>query len=251
MHRFYLPPDRCADRTLVLTGAEAHHGLHVVRLRPSEQVAVLDGAGHEYLCEVREMKRDIIRLAVRQKNVIPPSRCPITLVQAIPKGKGFEAIVQRATELGVRRIVPLWAERVVVHVERERLEHKLDKWRAVAVESIKQCGWAWLPDIETPLTPQALLARHDTFDLSLVASLQAGRRHPREWFRKFQADHGRLPQSVAVWVGPEGDFTPSELDAIRAGGALPISLGPVVLRSETAAVYCLAVLNYELQAETL
>ena len=86
------------------------------------------------------------------------------------------------------------------------------------------------------------------FDLPLIASLQTDRRHPRERFRAFAAELGRMPQSVCVWVGPEGDYTPAELSAIKGDGALPISLGPLILRSETAAIYCLSVLNYELQA---
>jgi 16S rRNA (uracil1498-N3)-methyltransferase len=85
------------------------------------------------------------------------------------------------------------------------------------------------------------------FDLSLVGSLQPERRHPRDIFREFEAKQKRLPQSVAVWIGPEGDFTTEELTAIQAADALPISLGRLVLRVETAAIYCLSVLNYELQ----
>jgi 16S rRNA (uracil1498-N3)-methyltransferase len=248
LHRFYLNPEHCHDTTLVLTGREAHHGLNVLRLRAGERVTVLDGVGHEYLCEVQELNRDSVRLAVRQKNSISALPFQVTLLQAIPKGKLFEAIVQKATELGVSRIVPLLSERVVTHLDDERAEHKVDKWRAVAIEAIKQCGSAWLPQMDPPASPQAFLSQNDKFDLMLVASLQDDRRHPREWFRKFEADMGRLPGSVGVWVGPEGDFTPAELNAIKAGGAWPISLGRLVLRSETAAVYCLSILNYELQA---
>jgi len=79
--------------------------------------------------------------------------------------------------------------------------------------------------------------------------LQTERRHPRECFKEFQSNHGRLPQSAAVWIGPEGDFTPDELKMIEASGVLPVSLGRLTLRVETAAVYCLSILNYELQGE--
>jgi 16S rRNA (uracil1498-N3)-methyltransferase len=87
------------------------------------------------------------------------------------------------------------------------------------------------------------------FELALVGSLQKERRHPRECLNEFQAKHKRLPQSVGVWIGPEGDFTPEELSAIQASGAFPISLGRLVLRVETAAIYCLSILNYELNRE--
>ena len=118
----------------------------------------------------------------------------------------------------------------------------------VAIEAIKQCGAAWLPKIETPMTIGQYLARKEILDLSLVGSLQKDRRHPRECLGEFQAKHKRLPQSVGVWIGPEGDFTPEELETIQTSGALPVSLGRLVLRVETAAIYCLSILNYELNS---
>ena len=94
------------------------------------------------------------------------------------------------------------------------------------------------------ILPKAATLTH--FELSLVGSLQTERRHPRECFREFEAKHGRLPKTAGVWIGPEGDFTLDELKAIEASGALPISLGRLVLRVETAVIYCLSILNYEL-----
>ena len=198
MHRFYLPPEQCRDDSvLTLSDREAHHGLRVLRVRRGERLVVLDGAGHEFLCEAREVSPDAIQLAVLQKNAIPPLPYQLTLVQAIPKGKIIESIIQKATELG---------------------EHE-------------------------PNT--SILA---AFDLPLIGSLQPGSRHPRQWFKAFQDEHRRMPQSVSVWIGPEGDFTPAEISAAKSAGALPITLGRLVLRTETAALYCLSVLNYELQA---
>jgi 16S rRNA (uracil1498-N3)-methyltransferase len=248
MHRFFVPPPQGNDSTLKLTGREAHHGLHVLRLRPGESAVALDGQGYEYLCEIQAVDRQNITLGVRQKNYCPPLPYQITLLQAVPKGKIFEAIIQKATELGVARIVPLLSERVIPQLEDGKCESKLDKWRGVAIEAIKQCGAPWLPEIEAPLTPKEFLANGERFELPLIASLQNDRRHPRELMQRFQAEHKRLPRTVGVWVGPEGDFTPAELSAAKSAGALPISLGRLVLRCETAAIYCLAVLNYELQA---
>ena len=248
MHRFYLPPGQCAGNSLRLDGREAHHALHVLRLKRGELVAVLDGAGNEFLCAVENSSRDAVTLSVSLKNFTPPLPCSITLLQAVPKGKIIETIIQKAVELGARRIVPLLTERVVTHLDDEDAGNKRDKWQQVAIEAIKQCGAAWLPKIETPTTIEKFLARKESFDLSLVGSLQKDRRHPRECFQEFQAKHGRLPQSVGVWIGPEGDFTLEELEAIQAAGALPISLGRLVLRVETAAIYCLSILNYELNS---
>jgi 16S rRNA (uracil1498-N3)-methyltransferase len=101
--------------------------------------------------------------------------------------------------------------------------------------------------VEAAVTPARFLSRGEQFDLPLIASLQPGSRHPREYFDEFRQRHGRLPASACVWVGPEGDFTLEEVEAVTKSGALPITLGPLVLRADTAAVYCLSILSYELQ----
>jgi 16S rRNA (uracil1498-N3)-methyltransferase len=251
MHRFFLALEHCRDPILLLTGREAHHARHVVRVRPGERVSVLDGGGQEFLCEVREIDRDQIRLAVIEKREQPAPPSQVTLLQALPKGKIMDAIIQKATELGTTRIVPLLTERVVAHFEGEDAAHKAGKWRSVAVEAIKQCGSAWLPKVEAPLTLDQYLARNEKFELPLIASLQEGSRTAREHFRTFHAQHGRLPKSVCVWIGPEGDFTLAETEAIERNSALPITLGRLVLRAETAAIYCLSVINHELQAPSL
>jgi len=248
LHRFYLPPGSTRGNSLRLDGREAHHALRVLRLKRGDLVAVLDGAGNEFLCAVENSSRDAVTLSVSLKNFTPPLPCSITLLQAVPRGKIIESIIQKAVELGARRIVPLLTERVVTQLDGEDAGNKRDKWQQVAVEAIKQCGAAWLPKIETPTTIEKFLARKESFDLSLVGSLQKDRRHPRECLQEFQAKHGRLPQSIGVWIGPEGDFTLEELDAIQAAGTLPISLGRLVLRVETAAIYCLSILNYELNS---
>jgi 16S rRNA (uracil1498-N3)-methyltransferase len=248
MHRFYLPPDECETGSLMLTGREAHHALHVLRVRRGERVVVLDGAGTEYLCEAGNCDRDKVQLEITRKNSIPPLPCQITLLQAVPKGQIIESIIQKATELGVFRIVPLISKRVTARLNDISAAHKAEKWQLIAIEAIKQCGSAWLPQVEPPITPEQFLARHEKFELPLIGSLQSDRRHPREYFRAFHAEHGCLPKSVCVWIGPEGDFTPGEVAAIQSEGALPITLGNLVLRSETAAIYCLSILNYELQS---
>ena len=248
MHRFYLPPERCAGNTLRLDGREARHALLVLRVKRGEQIMVLDGAGNEFLCAIENCARNAVELSVSLKNFTPPPPCSITLLQAVPKGKIIESIIQKSVELGAHRIVPLLTEHVVTHLDDGSAEHKREKWQQAAIEAIKQCGAARLPKIEAPATIQNYLARKERFDLALVGSLQKERRHPRECFREFEAKHGRLPKTAGVWIGPEGDFTLDELIAIKAGGALPITLGKLTLRVETAAVYCLSILNYELSS---
>lgn len=249
MHRFYLPPAQCKDKTLILTESEAHHALNVLRVRDGERLMVLDGAGQELLCEAQKPEGGQLKLTVVQRNVVPPLPYQITLLQAIPKGKIIEGIIQKATELGVHRIVPLLSDRVTTQLDDENAATKAEKWKQIAIEAIKQCGNAWLPQVEAPVTPKAYLGRGEKFELPLIASLQSDCRHPREYFKTFYAEKKRLPKTVCVWIGPEGDFTPAEMSAVKSAGVFPITLGRLVLRSETAAIYSLSVLNYELQSK--
>ena len=249
MHRFYLPPERCAGAELRLDGREAHHAQHVLRLRHGELVTVLDGAGNEFMATVKASGRNTVELSVSLKQFIPAPPCPITLLVGVPKGKIIESIIQKAVELGARRIVPLLAEHVVTQLDDDAAESKREKWQHVAIEAIKQCGAAWLPKVEAPMTIEQFLARQEKFELALVGALQKDRRPPRELWREFETKHGRRPQSAGVWIGPEGDFTPDELQIIQNSGAQPISLGKLVLRVETAVIYCLSFLSYELQRD--
>ena len=248
MHRFFLPPEHCQTASLCLTGDEAHHAQRVVRVRLGERVAVVDGAGHEFLCEVQGYDRDQARLTVLEKRLQLAPSSQVTLLQGVPKGKLMDAIIQKATELGVFRIVPLLTERVVARFDDKEEARKAEKWRLVAREALKQCGSAWMPTVEQPITPNQFLARKESFELALIASLESGSRPAREYFRALEVEHRQMPRSVCVWVGPEGDFTPAETQSIKSHGVLPITLGRLVLRAETAAIYCLSILNHELQA---
>ena len=246
MHRFYLPPDQCRDSSLCLTGREAHHAIHVLRHRVGQRAIILDGAGHELLCEITALPRDTVHLEVLERTFVPTLPCQITLLQALPKGKLIENIIEKATELGVARIVPLLTDRVTAQLDAADGMRKTGKWRAVAIEAIKQCGAAWLPVVDPPTTLVEFLARKERPDLALVGALQGNRRHPRECLREFEAKQWCRPRTVWIWIGPEGDFTPEESNAIQSAGAQPVSLGRLVLRTETAAIYCLSFLNYEL-----
>lgn len=246
MHRFYLPEADNQGPELVLSGSEARHALSVLRLRKGASVIVLDGRGHELHCELTEHDRRVARLRVVQRIALDRGPVRITLVQGILKNRTMEIVVQKATELGAEAIVPIQCDRSVSQIEGE--DSKARKWSLTAVEAIKQCGQTWLPRIEPPTGLETYLAqRNPTPDLVLLASLHEGARHPRPIIEAYAARQGGIPRSVEVWVGPEGDFTPAEIEAVIGRGGHAISLGPLVLRAETAALYCLSVLAYEFQ----
>ena len=246
MHRFHLPPDQTIGDVLLLGDREAHHGAQVLRLKAGDTVEVLDGAGTRLTCELMRVTRKEMSLAVRQRTAVARRPFDITLVQAIVKGKTMETIIQKGTELGLTRIVPIQTERVVSQLDNEGAQSKQAKWQLIAIEAIKQCGSPWLPTIDAPITLAAFLKRGEKFDLSLVGSLEGDGRHARHWFQSLSA----APRHVAVWIGPEGDFTPVELELVRAAGAKPITLGNLVLRADTAAIYSISVIRHELEAVT-
>ena len=248
MHRFFLPPGKCDGNVLSLDEQESHHASSVLRLRAGEEVSVLDGAGTVLRCAVHSTGKKCVRLEVKERQQVSPLPYKITLLQSIPKAKLIESIVQKATELGVARVIPLLTDRVSTQLDDERAGSKAEKWQRVAVEAIKQSGCAWLPRIEAPISIGTFLNTREPFDLALIASLLPGSLHPREYFQSFYTEHKSHPMAVAVWIGPEGDFTPDEVETVIKAGAKPISLGRQVLRCETAATYCLSVINYELQA---
>lgn len=248
MHRFFVPPESTRESEISLPPSEARHAGSVLRFRPGDRAVILNGQGEEILCEAIDVNRRSVRLRVMQRQSIPRHPCHITLLQAVPKARAMEVIVQKATELGAWRVIPILSERTVAQWDDTSTAHKTVKWRTTAIEAAKQCGAPWLPQIDGPTSLKPCLARLPRFDLTLLASLQPGAQHPRRVFEAFRTEQSRNPASVAVWVGPEGDFTPAEINAIRSTAAYPVTLGPLVLRSETAALYCLSVVSYETQS---
>lgn len=240
MHRFHIPPGTANGAEVLLSPEESHHALRVLRLAPGDAVTLLDGAGIEARGSILTADKRAVRVGVRERIVHPPLPCAVTLVQALPKGRLMDSIVEKATELGAARIVPLLTEHTVSRPDQDHAANKLEKWRTTALEAVKQCGNPWLPRVEAPVSFAEFLRCKEAFDLALVASLHPGARSVRAVFAEFQAREKRRPASVAVWVGPEGDFTQGEIATLVGGGVQPITLGRLVLRCDTAAVTALA-----------
>lgn len=241
--RYYQPNPDATE----LVDSDAHHCLHVMRHGPGDRIAVFDGKGNEIMAEITGASKDRVIFKALSRQHTPKPGYSLTLVQAMPKGRPMELIIQKATEIGVSRIVPLMSERVVVHLDDERVESRLEKWRAMVVEAAKQCGQNWLPEIAPVKSAKEFFEAAPTAEIAAIGSLQGGTVSFRKLFAEFEAGHGRRPSSAAMVVGPEGDFTPAELNSARRAGYRPVTLGPIVLRSDTAAIFSLSVLAYELQ----
>lgn len=244
MHRFHLTPENWESATL--DESESHHCLNVLRLETCDRVTVFDGRGREASAVIATKNGSRVVLKISESTRTPPPRSAITLAQAVPKGKNMELIVQKAVELGAARVVPLLSDRTIVQLDADDTERKREKWRAVALEACKQCGQNHLPEIAAPVSPRDFIERLDKKSLVLIASLQPDARPLKQVLADYSAQQGELPREVTVFVGPEGDFTPAEIALAKSHGCQPITLGPIILRSETAAIYCLSVLAHEL-----
>lgn len=236
-------------RQFLLPPAETHHLVNVNRARPGDPVVAFDGRGTEWTCRLDrvEGKKHAV-LAILSTATRPPLPCALILGQGLPKGGTMDDIVRQATELGAVLIAPLATTRSEVHLDADRADKKTDKWRVAATEAAKQCGNPFLPAIAPVQSLAAFLATPAVRDaeLRLVASLHPGARPLRALLADFRAAHaGRAPRSAAWLIGPEGDLTPEEVAAALAAGWTPVTLGPLVLRCDTAAAYALSALRCE------
>jgi len=246
MHRFYIPAENWNLDRLVLDEAETHHALDVLRLRQGDKAVVFDGQGLEATVEITGIAKHHVELRSIRSETTAPLPCRITLAQAIPKGKNMELILEKATELGATEIVPLLSERTVIQLDPKDAAKKQEKWQNIAIEACKQCGQNRLPEVRIPVTPKDFFKTNPHFDLRLIASLQPDAQHLKNVLAEFEAEQNKRPTSVLILIGPEGDFTPAEISMAKGAGCSPITLGPIVLRTETASIYCLSVLGYEL-----
>lgn len=229
LRRIHLPPERIAgDRGML--GPEARRYLaDVLRLAPGAALEVFDGRGGRYPAEIGP---GFEWVALGAREAAPPAAVELALVVALAKGEKMDLVVQKATELGVARVLPFEAERSVVRLEAGKGEERAARWRRIAAEAARQCGRADVPEV----SPPSPLARG-------LAVLAPGTRafvfHPGGG----RLEGGGAPASVAAVVGPEGGLTDAEVRACEEAGAVRAALGPRVLRAETAAIVAVALLQ--------
>lgn len=219
--RFYCEQPIAGDNAELL-GSEAHHLLHVMRLKPGGRVTLFDGSGAEFDAQIAECGRSVVQLAVLARNEVDRERAaPIVLGIALPKGDRQKVLVEKLTELGVTRLTPLLTERSVARLSSGGLE----KLRRGVVEASKQCGRNVLMKIGQPVELCEFLASASSESRRLIA-------HPGGApFAAIGAEEG-----LACAVGPEGGFSDAEVEQTLAAGWKSVSLGPTILRVETASI---------------
>ncbi len=242
MHRFFLQTTAGRGATVTLDEGDSHHATRVLRLSVGAVIEILDGSGRCLRSRVIEANKRAMRAEVDEV-VVRPAPPRVGLAPSVLKGKAMDFLVQKATELGVATLKPLVIERAVVRVPPEDAEARVNHWRQIAIQACKQCGNPWMPVIQPPSTLSVFLEVR-TAGFLLVASLRSDARPVRPILSGWVDGNGE----VTLIVGPEGDFTPDEEEALRSAGAQPLSLGPLVLRAETAAIAGLAIIQHELAA---
>lgn len=237
--RLFCPVEISADTTLSLDGERAHYVGRVLRLKPGNTVVVFDGRGGEYPATVGLISKNGLELEVGEHDPREAeSPLDLHLVQAISRGDRMDITVQKATELGVRHISPVLSERSVVRLDAARAARRLAHWRAIATSACEQCGRNRIPQIDSPVRlPEWLRDTPGESESRVV--LQPGSSRSLE---------GIAPDSgeITILVGPEGGFSEAELELVGSAGFAAASLGPRVLRTETAAIAAIAILQSRL-----
>jgi len=237
MPRVYIPPERITGEQIALQSREARYILTVLRLGPGDEVTVFDGVGNEYRTELTEDYERGMYLAI-QEGARPERESPlqITLGQALLKGERMKFVIQKATELGAARIIPLVTSRTIPLVEGERESLRIERWQRIAQEAAKQSGRTMVPEIG---------AIHELADFLTQATgarvmLWEGEPAPlREVAKKIDAQAG-----ITLLIGPEGGFAEQEVTAAQAQGFLVAGLGQRVLRAETATLSVLTIIQH-------
>jgi 16S rRNA (uracil1498-N3)-methyltransferase len=241
MSRFYVPKEAVAGNKITITGDEAHHIKDVMRLKVSDPVVAFDGTGREYTGSISRIDpKSVVVDIVQTRESAGDKTVFITLIQAIPKKDKMDHIVEKATELGVGRIVPVMTERTIVDWDDKKRAASVERWKRISLAASKQCGRLDIPAIDEVSEFLTFLKKPATHGLAMIAALCD------DQVRLKEAINGYEGKDIIIAIGPEGDFTQKEIDAARSQGFKVVSLGRRVLRSDTAGLAVMAILNYVL-----
>ena len=243
MHRCYAADADLTAPCLLIEGEEAHHALRVMRLRIGDRCEIFNGTGQAARATITAASGTCMQLTLDEQLPPMPPTADITLALAIPKGANMELIVQKAVELGIKRIIPLITERTIVRLNDKEAAAKTAKWRKTVLEACKQSGVNTLPTVEPPQPYKLFLQRGDLPGLHLQCAIVP---HARPLRDLLEAARETGQTACTLLIGPEGDFSPAEYTAAEAAGFVPAYLGPIILRVETAVFMAASAARYAL-----
>jgi len=240
MNRFFVKKDDIRDNSAVITGEDLKHISKVLRMAPGDKVMLCDGEGYQYLAEISEITKDCARLEILngERCAAEPSR-RITLYQGLPKGDKMDLIVQKSVELGAEKIVPVVMKRTVVKLK--NASSKCDRWQRIAEEAAKQCMRGIIPKVEEPVSFEDMLSMLREDDISILPYENEKNNKLRQCLR----DNSNASR-VNIIIGPEGGFEPDEVLLAEKKGVHKVTLGPRIMRCETAPLAAIAAVMYEL-----
>jgi len=242
---FFVPPAQIKEQKVIVTGPDAVHLTRVLRLGPGDGFKVADGQGKGYRVRLSKISSGEIEGIIEEEFILtaePP--VSITLVQGIPKGEKMELIIQKSTELGVKEIIPLLAERSIVKLAGEKLEQRRLRWQRVAREAAKQCRRGEVPAVSVPLTLNQVFSRMPPGAVGIMPWEEEGEVSLKQVLPTLQE---ALPGAgIFLFIGPEGGFAPREAALAKENGVVTVSLGRRILRTETAALAAATIILYEL-----
>ncbi len=216
---------------------ETHHLQHVLRAREGDSVEIFDGEGHTVSSRISGISRHKISLSPDADIVTHPRLpCRVTLAQCTAKANRMNWIIEKAVELGAAEIVPVISQRTVVKQNREHTSGKVQRWQRIAVGAARQCNTAWLTHVMPPM-PISEIKAPIPGGMAIVAALTTDTVPLKSILANPR------PESLTALIGPEGDFTDEELRTVCQRGFTPVSLGPNVLRTETAGLYVISAVN--------
>src|SRR5215213_5878351 len=224
--RFHAPPSAFTHPTITLPTDEARHLRDVLRLKPGDEVYVFDGLGHEFRCTVSNTRRDSaeLRIEAEVEPAKPESQLQLNLCVALLKGEKFDLVVQKATELGATKMMPLITRYADIHLrDAADATKRVTRWQRIALEAAKQSGRAFVPEISLPVTFDAAL---DVEGIGVMFSERDGE----------ALESLPTTQSITALVGSEGGWADEEIEAARARDFHVVTLGGRILRAETAAI---------------
>jgi 16S rRNA (uracil1498-N3)-methyltransferase len=249
MHRFFVPPSSIHGNEVTLSSAQSHQIARVLRMRPGDTIVVLDNSGWEIEAELVTVEPNQVTGRVLHRRLASGEpRTKISLYQGVPRSKRFEVVLQKGTELGIVEFVPVIAERCIVS-DLEDVEKKRPRNETILQEAAEQSCRGRKPALRrATLFPQACEQARQMGGLSLILWEEEGARSLRDVLRV--PPPGREshwpPFTINLFVGPEGGFTPDEVDLGRRYGLVSVTLGPRILRTETAGIVAAAAILYEL-----
>lgn len=238
--RFFITPEQVRDPYITVTGDDLRHIRTVLRKQPGDLLTLLDGQGREYTVRITAIEKAEIDTEIVDRTERQPSSPAIVLGQGLPKSDKMDLIVQKATELGVSSLVPLITERTIVKVKDE--EKRITRWQKIAREAAMQSGRPDIPPVKTIRSFNEYIRTLATGPQTLLLLPWEEGTEPVKNVLRGHLD----AKHVVVLIGPEGGFSQAEADAAEAKGFHLVSLGPNILRTETAAVAALSILGYEL-----